>query len=97
MLVNSQTTQVAASSHTIPLDLFLDTVRILLKNGIDWKVEGINEKEGSLLIQVRIPAGNKRQQQALENIQTILEDYANFTKGSADYSGNHLFDQLEQD
>lgn len=95
MSSNALMTQATASSHTIPIDLFLDAVRILLKNAIDWKVEGINEKESSLLIQVRIPTGNKRQQQALNNIQTLLEDYAYFTKEAADYSNNSFLDQLE--
>lgn len=97
MQSNSNLTQVKASSHTIPVDLILDVVRILLKCAIDWRVEGINEKENSLLIQVRIPVNDKRQHHGMDNILTMLEDYAYFTKGAADYKSNGIFDQMEHD
>ena len=61
--------QFITSSHTIPLDLFMDTVRILLDNALNWQVEGINEKENSLLIQVSIQPGSARHRKAMENIQ----------------------------
>ena len=70
------------SSHTIPLDLFMDTVRILLDNALNWQVEGINEKENSLLIQVSILPGSARHRKALENIQGYLSDYGYYLKGS---------------
>lgn len=70
------------SSHTIPLDLFMDTARILLDNALNWQVEGINEKENSLLIQVSILPGSARHRKALENIQGFLSDYGYYLKGS---------------
>lgn len=75
-----QTTR--SSSHTIPMDVFMDIVRILLGNTVNWQVEGINEKENSLLIQVSIEPHLTRHQKAIENIQTILSDYGYFLKGS---------------
>jgi len=70
------------SSHTIPLDLFMDVVRILLDNALTWQVEGINEKENSLLIQVSIQPASVRHKKALENIQGLLSDYGYYLKGS---------------
>ena len=74
--------QFITSSHTIPLDLFMDTVRILLDNALNWQVEGINEKENSLLIQVSIQPGSARHRKAMENIQGFLSDYGYYLKGS---------------
>ena len=70
------------NSHTIPLDVFIDVASILLKQGIDWKVEGANEHENSLVIQVSTSPGNIRQKKAIENIQCILDDYGYYVKGS---------------
>ncbi|WPV65425.1 hypothetical protein [Chitinophaga sp. LS1] len=70
------------SSHSIPMDVFMDIVRILLNNTLDWHVEGINEKENSLLIQVSYQPHLPRHRKALENIQSILADYGYYIKGS---------------
>lgn len=72
----------ASSSHTIPMDVFMDIVRILLTGGINWRVEGINEKENSLLIQVAIQPHLLRHKKAIENMQTILSDYGYYLHGS---------------
>ena len=76
------TKHTSASSHTIPLDVFLDIARILLGNAINWRVEGINEKENSLLIQMSIQSHLSHHRKAMENIQTILSDYGYYLKGS---------------
>ena len=70
------------SSHTIPLDVFMDVVRVLLDNVFDWQVEGINEKENSLLIQVSIQPGSARHKKAMENIKNMLSEYGYYLKGS---------------
>ena len=70
------------SSHTIPMDVFPDIVRILLDNAITWGAEGINEKENSLLIQVSIQPDLLRHRKAMENMQIILSDYGYYLKGS---------------
>lgn len=70
------------SSHTIPLDVFMDVVRILLNNALNWQVEGINENENSLLIQVSIQPSSIQHRKALENIQGFLSDYGYYLKGS---------------
>jgi len=70
------------SSHTIPMDVFMDIVRILLNNVIWWQVESINEKENSLLIQISIQPDLLRHRKAMENMQSILSDYGYYLKGS---------------
>lgn len=70
------------SSHTIPMDVFMDVVRILLGNTIQWQVESINEKENSLLIQLSIHPHLPRHQKAMENMLSILSDYGYYLKGS---------------
>ena len=73
---------VTSSSHTIPMDVFLDIVRILLDNSIQWQVESINEKENSLLIQVKIQPHLLRHRKAMENMQSILSDFGHYLNGS---------------
>jgi hypothetical protein len=60
----------------------MDVVRILLNNALNWHVEGINEKENSLLIQVSIQPASIQHRKALENIQGFLSDYGYYLKGS---------------
>lgn len=74
--------QTVSSSHTIPMDVFMDIARILLGNAISWQVEGINEKENSLLIQVSIQPHLLHHRKAKENMLEILSDYGYYLKGS---------------
>jgi hypothetical protein len=76
------TNQITTSSYTIPLDVLLDIVRILLEYAIQWQVEGINEKENSLLIQVRIQPSLSHQRKALDNMKAVLSDYGHYLRGS---------------
>lgn len=76
------TKQSRNSSHTIPMDLFLDIACILLNNAIAWQLESINEKENSLLIQISIQPNLSHHRKALENIQGILSDYGYYLNSS---------------
>ncbi|BAV05077.1 hypothetical protein SAMN05421788_11581 [Filimonas lacunae] len=77
-----KTTQQQSSSHTIPIDVFLEVVHILLDNNLSWQVEGINDREGSLLIQISQQTGLSKHQKAMENIKGILSDYGYYVKGT---------------
>jgi hypothetical protein len=70
------------SSHTIPIDVLLDIIRILFNNSLHWQVEGINEQEGTLLVQISQQQGNPKHQKALQNIIGILGDYNYYVKGT---------------
>lgn len=82
MMETITTKPIQTSSHTIPMDVFIDIVRILQDNALAWQVEGINEKENSLLIQVSCQPHLLRHRKALENMQSILADYGYYLKGS---------------
>ncbi|WPV65470.1 MULTISPECIES: hypothetical protein [unclassified Chitinophaga] len=70
------------SSHTIPIDVLLDIIRILFNNHLYWKEEGINEQEGTLMVQITHQQGNPKHKKALQNIIGILGDYSYYVKGS---------------
>lgn len=76
------TKQITTSSYTVPVDVLLDIVRILLEYAIQWQVEGINEKENSLLIQVSIQPSLPHQRKALDNMKAVLSDYDHYLRGS---------------
>ncbi|MDR6571024.1 hypothetical protein [Chitinophaga ginsengisegetis] len=70
------------SSHTIPIDVLLDIIRILFNNRLHWQVEAINEQESTLLVQISQQQGNPKHQKALQNIIGILGDYNYYVKGT---------------
>lgn len=70
------------SSHTVSIDVLLDIIRILFNNRLHWQVEGINEQEGTLLVQITHQQGNPKHQKALQNIIGILGDYNYYVKGT---------------
>jgi hypothetical protein len=68
------------SSHTIPIDVLLDIIRILFNNRLHWQAEGINEQEGTLLVQITHQQVNPKHHKALQNIIGILGDYNYYVK-----------------
>ena len=69
-------------SYTIPLDLLLDILKILLGNNISYLIESINENESSLLMQLRFNSSITNHKKAKENIESFLADYGYFLHGS---------------
>ena len=69
-------------SYTVPMDVFMDILRIFLKNETDYYIEGINERENSLLIQVKTEANNVRHKNIRENITAILSEYGYYLHGT---------------
>jgi hypothetical protein len=70
------------TSHTIPIDLLMDVLKLLMANGLPYRIEGINEREDTLLVQVRHDRENKRHRQAMFNLGDILDVYAQYTTGT---------------
>ena len=54
-------------SHTVPVDVLMDVLRILFNNDISFQVEGINEDEKTLIIQNSINATLNGPQKKPEN------------------------------
>jgi hypothetical protein len=70
------------TSHTIQMDLLMDALKLLIANGLAYRIESVNEREDSLLVQVCTEAGNKRHRQAIFNLRDILDTYTQYTTGT---------------
>ncbi len=73
-------------SHTVPLDVLLDVLKIFLDNDIAYHIEGINERENTLLIQVQTDTGLSRHRKAVQNLKSMLDDYGHFRYSSENAS-----------
>jgi len=69
-------------SYTIPLDLLIDILKIVLNNNLDYNIEAINDKESSLLMQISFDQTHINHPKAKENIECFLNDYGHFFYGS---------------
>jgi hypothetical protein len=70
------------TSHTVPMDLLMDALKLLMTNQLSYRIESINEREDSLLIQVCTDADNKRHRQAMFNLKNNLNMYTQYTTGT---------------
>lgn len=77
--MHNRETQV--KSHTIPADIIMDALRILLDNNITFQIEGINEHEHTVIVQTSISPKLSRHKKAMENLTTILSDYSYYRHG----------------
>lgn len=69
-------------SYTIPLDLLIDILKIVLNNNLNYNIEAVNDKESSLLLQVSFDQTQFNHPKAKENIEYFLNDYSHFFYGS---------------
>lgn len=69
-------------SYTIPLDLLIDILKIVLNNNLDYNIEAINDKESSLLMQISFDQTHINHPKVKENIECFLNDYGHFFYGS---------------
>jgi hypothetical protein len=83
--------------YKIPHDIFMDIIRILFRNRIKYKIEGVKEKENILVLQVHFTAGLKNHVQAQSNIEDILEEYSEYMDGLLNDKTLLLDDQDEDD
>lgn len=66
--------------YKIPQDIFMDIMRILFRNKVNYTITGIKEKENSLFLSVDYTA-LKMASEVQENIEIILEEYCEYMKG----------------
>ena len=74
-------TSTIVKSYTVPMDVFMDILKIFLVTEIHYHIEGINERENSLLIQVRTEANNISHKKLRHNIAFILTEYGFYLQG----------------
>ena len=61
--------------YKVPQDVLMDILRILFRNNLRYKIEGIKEKENILILQVHFN-DTSNHHNAQENIEYILEEYS---------------------
>jgi hypothetical protein len=76
------TSATQVKSHTVHVDVLMDAMRILFNNEITFQVEGINEDENTLLIKTSTNSKLIKHKKALENIKSLVADYAYYRHGS---------------
>jgi hypothetical protein len=76
-----ETNNNSTKSFSIPMDVLMDTLKIFLNNDIEYKIEGISEKSNSVIIQMKLQKNSLIYTEAVENIETILEDYNYYVDG----------------
>ena len=70
-----------ATEYNIPLELFADVLRILLKNKIPNQVTGIKSRSNIVLLKVNFIRGDKLHAKAQENIESMLGDFHDYLDG----------------
>jgi hypothetical protein len=78
----------------VPADMMMDVLRIILKNGLKHYIEGINERENTILIRVFANVNSLYGKQAVQNIAQMLSDYGYYLHGDV---GHDLTDQDDED
>jgi hypothetical protein len=70
--------------YNVPLELFGDILRILLKNKIANQVIGIKARTDVILLKVSYKPEEKIHGNAKENIETLLRDFNEYLDGLTD-------------
>lgn len=61
---------------TIPGDLLMDILYILLENGLRYQIKAINRDENSILLYLPHERQPVQWAMAVENVESILRDYS---------------------
>lgn len=67
--------------YKLPQDLLMDCFRIFLNNEVQFKIEGIREKENILLVKITWSENNAMQHKAKENLHELLSTYSEDMEG----------------
>lgn len=73
-----------ATEYKVPLELFADILRILLKNKIANQIIGIKSRTNVILLNVSYSSGNKLHAKSQENIESLLNDFSEYMGGLSD-------------
>jgi hypothetical protein len=70
--------------YNIPHELFADILRIVLKNKIKYQIVGMKARTNIILLRVYLVQGEKRHQEAHDNIESMLNDFQEYMDGLSD-------------
>jgi len=70
--------------YKVPLELFADILRILLKNKITNQIAGIKERTNVILLKIHYRQEDKIHAKAKENIESLLNDFSEYMGGLSD-------------
>lgn len=71
------------TEYSIPLELFADILRILLKSKIPYQITGVKSRTNVILISVKY-GESKLNQKAKENIESLCDDFSHYMEGLSD-------------
>lgn len=75
-------------SYTIPLDVFMDIMRVLLSGKVRNQIESINETQNSLILKVEIVSTDPVHQKVIQNMEDVLEEYGYYINGKPNVTWN---------
>ncbi len=73
--------KIQTTEYKVPLELFGDLLRILLKCKIPYYITGIKSKTNILLVNVKFDKDNKFHNSVRENVETIINDFGYYMEG----------------
>lgn len=77
----------------VPADMIMDVLRIILKSGLRHYMEGINERENTILIRVFPSANSLYAKQAVQNIAQMVSDYGYYLRGDSGFEPENEEDE----
>lgn len=89
-----ETQQQTERMFIVPIDVLMDILRIIMKNGLRHHIEGINNKENTILIRVFTNPKSLYSKNAIQNIAQIVSDYGYYLNGNASFT---LTDKDDED
>lgn len=70
------------TSYHIPMDVLMDILRIALQAELDHRIEGINDKQNTIIMRLYFPQHKLFSKHAKENIESILAEYGYYMNGA---------------
>jgi hypothetical protein len=74
-------------SLKVPSDILMDVLAVIVKETIRHEITQVIESRGMVILSVYLNDGSLKQQRALQNIQSMLEEYNEYR-----YSENEELD-----
>lgn len=76
-------------SYTVPMDVFIDIMQILLTYNIRNQIEAVNEAQNSIILRIEIIKTDSTHQKVIENLEDVLSEYGYYINGKPNVQWNH--------